>query len=109
MAEITGGKIISMPSHSNNSDSSDNGGKNMDKYVTHEELQRVADKITNRIDLLDHDMQNNFDRIPDKIEIALNEHDERTRAEHKETKRFIIGTLIIGGLSLIVGIIALFI
>ncbi|KRN36244.1 hypothetical protein [Lactiplantibacillus plantarum] len=108
MAEITD-KVVKFPADSDNSDFSDGGGTNMSKYVTHEELAYETEKIMHRIELLDHDMENKFNTLPDKFEITLNRHDEKQRKEHSETQRFIIGTLLIGSASLIVGIIALFV
>lgn len=36
------------------------GGENMDKYVTHEELNHAYDNLSNKIDLMSEHIDNKF-------------------------------------------------
>lgn len=113
----------------NNNDSSIIGGENVmdhdqNDYVTHRELNekfgRISDKIdssekylkehierksaeTNgKIDVLTQSI-NDFKQIfPQTVNSAVRDEFDKRDKERKETNRFVIGTLVIGGISLIV-------
>jgi hypothetical protein len=95
------------PDNNGNND----GGGNMKDYVTHEELNHVFDKLVSKIELSEAhtetklgELSGKIDRIPDKISLALNEREKEQRKEHKETQRFLWGTIILGIASIIISV-----
>lgn len=91
-----------------------NGGNNMERYVTHEELDHAVDKLSAKMDLVAEKtdtkiirLNDKIDTIPDKISISLNTYDKEQRKEHETTKRYLIGTLGIGGTAILVSIIGI--
>lgn len=94
---------------------SSGGDDNMKNYVTREELNHAVDRLSSKIDLSEAhtetklaNLEAKIENIPDKINLALSNHDKVQRQEHRETQRFLWGTIAIGGLSLIVTIISMF-
>ena len=88
----------------------------MKDYVTHDELKISELTTQNKIDKLDSKIDNlslKIDQLPTKFENMILNEREYQHKQHTETIRFIIGTIVIGGLiggaSLIVSIIGLFI
>lgn len=94
-----------------------------DDYVTHEELDHAFDKLDSKIDKLETKIDGKFnvvdskfdlvnqkiDHIPDQIKLALNETEKEKRKEHTETMHYLVGTITIGGLSVIAAIISIII
>ena len=100
-------------------------------YVTHRELDekfgRISDKIdssekylkehiekksaeTNgKIDVLTQSINDFKQSFPQTVNLAVRDEFDKRDKERKETNRFIIGTLVIGGISLIVSIVSIFI
>lgn len=88
------------------------GGGTMKDYVTHDELKISELTTQNKIDKLDSKIDNlslKIDQLPTKFENMILNEREYQHKQHTETIRFIIGTIVIGGASLIVSIIGLFI
>lgn len=88
----------------------------MKDYVTHDELKISELTTQNKIDKLDSKIDNlslKIDQLPTQFENMILSEREYKQKQHTETIRFIIGTIVIGGLiggaSLIVSIIGLFI
>lgn len=84
----------------------------MKDYVTHDELKISELTTQNKIDKLDSKIDNlslKIDQLPTKFENMILNEREYQHKQHTETIRFIIGTIVIGGASLIVSIISLFI
>ena len=84
----------------------------MKDYVTHDELKISELTTQNKIDKLDSKIDNlslKIDQLPTKFENMILNEREYQHKQHTETIRFIIGTIVIGGASLIVSIIGLFI
>ncbi|WP_288728442.1 hypothetical protein [uncultured Limosilactobacillus sp.] len=80
---------------------------NMDKYVTHQELNTVIAKINGRFDITDEKIDNLSDKFPIVVENKLLNEREYQRQLQKENRRFFWGTIIIGGISALTGIISI--
>lgn len=83
------------------------GGGNMDKYVSHQELNTVIAKINGRFDIIDEKIDNLSDKFPIVVENKLLNEREYQRQLQKENRRFFWGTIIIGGISALTGIISI--
>lgn len=83
------------------------GGGNMDKYVTHQELNTATAKINGRFDIIDEKIDNLSDKFPIVVENKLLNEREYQRQLQKENRRFFWGTIIIGGISALTGIISI--
>lgn len=83
------------------------GGGNMDKYVSHQELNTVIAKINGRFDIIDEKIDNLSDKFPIVVENKLLKEREYQRQLQKENRRFFWGTIIIGGISALTGIISI--
>lgn len=83
---------------------SDNGGSDMNKYVTHEELKITELKLENKIDKLSIGIEN----IPDKIKLLIQDSEKEQQRQHTETVRWVVGTLIIGIVSTSISLFAVF-
>ena len=86
-------------------------GKNMSDYVTREELNHAVDKLSSKIEVSEAhedtrfvELNGKLDQIPDKIKLALNDYDEKQRQSHKETIRFLSGTILLGIVTILVSI-----
>lgn len=77
-------------------------------YVTKEELNTVEAKINGKLDVMNEKIGSMGDRIGDKVTIAIRDEFDRRDDKRVQTNRYIMGTWVIGGLSLIVAIVALF-
>lgn len=99
-------------------DNYDGGGGNMDSFVRKHELERVKSDLSHQIETnyikteasindLKKDINNLKDALPKTVKLALLENNEKLEKEAKETRRFIIGTVIIGGLGLAASIISI--
>jgi hypothetical protein len=88
------------------------------EYATKQELQILQAKIEGKIDTLGVKIDSKFENvdssisdlkssIPDKISLAIHDQFEKRDHDRKETNHFIIGTLVIGGLSLVVSIVSI--
>lgn len=114
-------------------DNNQNGGGNMEDYVTHRELQselekqdlKVKNQFTetnskineleikmnsrfNKIDARFDNINDKFDSLPEKIENIVMKNNQERDKEQKETRRYLWGTIFIGTVSMIISIIALF-
>ncbi len=87
----------------------------MSNYVTKEEFNKAIVDLTHQIELNQvtllskfESVQNKMDSIsetiPDKLQIALNEQSKEDRRDVIETRRYIIGTIIIGLLSVAISL-----
>lgn len=105
-----------------------NMDNNQNDYVTHRELDekfgRISDQIdssekylkehierksaeTNgKIDVLTQSINDFKQSFPQTVNLAVRDEFDKRDKERKETNRFIIGTLVIGGISLIVSIVS---
>ncbi len=92
-----------LDSHYNNG----GGGGNMDKYVTHQELNTATAKINGRFDIIEEKIDNLSDKFPIVVENKLLNEREYQRQLQKEDRRFFWGTIIIGGISALTGIISI--
>lgn len=96
-----------------NSSNNGGGGNDMSNFVTREELHRELDKLEDKINLrfdsIEKQLTNLPDIMSDKMKLALHEKAESDRKESKETRRFVVGTIILGGLSLVVSVIGIII
>lgn len=88
------------------------------EYATKQELQILQAKIEGKIDTLGVKIDSKFENvdssisdlkssIPDKISLAIHDQFEKRDHDRKETNHFIIGTWVIGGLSLVVSIVSI--
>ncbi|EOI55615.1 hypothetical protein [Enterococcus gilvus] len=93
----------------------DGGGGDMSNYVTKEEFNEVIKDLTHQIELNQVTLLSKFESvnnkidsisetIPDKLQIALNEQSKEDRKDAVETRRYIIGTIVIGLLSLAISL-----
>lgn len=93
----------------------DGGGGDMSNYVTKEEFNGVIKDLTHQIELNQVTLLSKFESvnnkidsisetIPDKLQIALNEQSKEDRKDAVETRRYIIGTIVIGLLSLAISL-----
>lgn len=89
------------------------GGGNMDDYVTQSEFkiselktQNKLDRLESKIDSLSDKVDTKFNQIPGIIENAMLKEREYQRVQQRETRRFFWGTIIIGGISAVAGVIS---
>lgn len=94
-------------------------------YVTHAELNHATDKLESKIDHFETKIDGSFntldakidgkfnlinekfDRIPEQIKLALSDSEKEKQKEHLQTVRYLVGTLLIGGISAIAAIISI--
>lgn len=92
------------------------GGKDMSKYVTKEEFNSVTKDLSHQMELYQEKTLSNFDllsqkldnisaSIPDKVEISLNAKKEEERKSVIETRRYILGTIVLGIISILISLI----
>lgn len=96
-------------------DNSDGGGGDMSNYVTKEEFNSAIKDLSHQIELNQEKILSKFDNmsdkvdfisqsVPDKIQLALNEKEKEQLKEARETKRYVIGTLILGIVSIVISL-----
>ena len=104
------GKYLS--DHKHNDSSGGNGGGEMSNYVTKEEFNSAIkdikhaielnhEKTNSSLSLLTQKVEHISDEIPNKIQLALNEKEKELIKEQKETKRYLVGTIILGILAIV--------
>ncbi|RXA69105.1 hypothetical protein [Enterococcus casseliflavus] len=104
------GKYLSDPKY--NDSSGGNGGGEMSNYVTKEEFNSAIkdikhaielnhEKTNSSLSLLTQKVEHISDEIPNKIQLALNEKEKELIKEQKETKRYLVGTIILGILAIV--------
>ncbi|AUJ85752.1 hypothetical protein [Enterococcus sp. CR-Ec1] len=95
-----------------NDSSGGNGGGVMSNYVTKEEFNSAIKDIKHAIELNQEKTNSSFslltqkvehisDEIPNKIQLTLNEKEKELIKEQKETKRYLVGTIILGILAIV--------
>lgn len=88
--------------------------KNLENQIAHNQemtnvkIDSVLEKIDSSNALIIEKINNVEKNLPNQIKLALNEKETSDRQERKETNRFLIGTIVIGGLSLITSIVSFF-
>lgn len=96
------------------------GGGDMSRYVTKEEfnlailelehkLELNHEKTNSKLDLLSQKLDSSSNNISDKIQISLDAKDKEDKQESRETRRYILGTVILGLFGLAASIVSLFI
>ncbi|MFO1547724.1 hypothetical protein ABC418_00540 [Lactiplantibacillus plantarum] len=84
MAKVTG-NIVNFPERSHNGNSSYNGGSDMNKYVTHEELENTELRLNNKIDHIDNKIDLMMAHIDTKFE-SVNTKFESVDAKFSQQK-----------------------
>ncbi|MHC3377788.1 hypothetical protein [Ligilactobacillus equi] len=79
------------------------------KYVTHDELRISQLETQNKLDKIDSKIDNLSDKIPMIIENAMLKEREYQRNQQKENRRFFWGTIIIGGIGAVAGVVSIII
>lgn len=93
------------------------GGGHMSEYVTKEEFNSAIKDLTHKIeinqektnyslDLLSQKLDSIATSIPDKIQISLDAKEKEGRKETIETRRYIIGTIILSVVGIMVSLLA---
>lgn len=78
------------------------------KFETlNQSILSIGQSTTEKIATVNQSVDNLKESVPDKISIAITKEFKERDKDRKETNRFIIGTLVIGGLSLIASIAAI--
>lgn len=110
-------------------DDGNGGGSDMDKYVTKEELKTLETKIDGQFNTLnakldgnfslmnerfssmnakiidDHKFQDEkFTSLPEQIKNIVHDSEDKQRKEINDNRKFIWGTIVIGGLATIASI-----
>lgn len=101
------------------SDDHNGGGGDMEKFVKHYELEATKESILHQMEIDQLENKNSFNEIRKEtinlknsiastIETELLKNNVRLAHEAKETRRYLIGTLIIGSLGVIAAFLAIF-
>ena len=104
-------------SYTKNSNNGGGGSMNND-YVTHPELkvsesktqaelEKLNTKLDAKFEVINHRLDNLDKNIPMMIENALLKERDYQRDQQKENRRFFWGTIIIGGISAIAGVVSI--
>lgn len=99
------------------SNNSGGGGSNMSNYVTKEEFNAAINNLSHQIELNQEKTKSNFDllsqkldsiatSIPDKIQISLDAKEKEDRKAAIETRRYIVGTIILSVIGIVVSLFA---
>lgn len=92
------------------------GGNDMSNYVTKEEFNIAINNLTHQMKLNQEKINSNFSlisqkiestttAIPDKIQISLDAKEKEDRKDATETRRYIVGTIIMSVIGIIVSLI----
>lgn len=93
------------------------GGGDMSKYVTRDEFNDAIKDLTHQLETNQVNLLSKFEvvqtkidsvseTIPDKLKIALYEKSIEDRKETVETRRYVLGTLIIGLLGIVISLLS---
>ncbi|MCI1921932.1 MAG: hypothetical protein LKJ22_08430 [Liquorilactobacillus nagelii] len=74
-----------------------------EKYLK-EHIEKKSAETNGKIDVLTQSINDFKQSFPQTVNLAVRDEFDKRDKERKETNRFIIGTLVIGGISLIVSI-----
>lgn len=99
------------------SNNSGGGGSNMSNYVTKEEFNATINDLAHQMELNQEKTKSNFDllsqkldsiatSIPDKIQISLDTKEKEDRKTAIETRRYIVGTIILSVVGIVVSLFA---
>ena len=89
----------------------------MSNYVTKEEFNAAINNLSHQIELNQEKTKSNFDllsqkldsiatSIPDKIQISLDAKEKEDRKAAIETRRYIVGTIILSVIGIVVSLFA---
>lgn len=73
-------------------------------YVTDEDLRKFEEKMDLIIATAIQPLETKIDTLPHKVENLLLKEREYQNKKREETNKFIVGTIVIGGLGLLSGI-----
>ena len=90
------------------------------KFITQKELDFLEEKTNLKLDNLSNKIDGNFNNIsqkldhlekdnPNQIKIILYEKEEQHRKDKTETNRFLVGTIILGVISIGISIVSFFV
>lgn len=83
--DINGSKTVNIQKIKEMADNNGNGGEPpMDKYVTHEELEKATDKLNSKIDLSTEKILHQMDKRFNEIELEI--HDTKNTAQNNKEK-----------------------
>lgn len=74
---------------------------------TQDELEKLNTKLDAKFEVINHRLDNLEKNIPMMIENALLKEREYQTNQQKENRRFFWGTIIIGGISAIAGVVSI--
>lgn len=115
---IVGSNVSNLMEYNNYKDGDGGGGNMNNDYVTHPELkvsesktqaelEKLNTKIDAKFEVINHRLDNLEKNIPMIIENALLKEREYQTNQQKENRRFFWGTIIIGGISAIAGVVSI--